>query len=193
MATGWNHNTHHHPVLLAAIPPTARRALDVGCGLGAFARELSHRVAEVVAIDRDPLVVERARAALADTAIEVRCEDFLATDLGELDVVTMIAALHHMPLEAALTHAARALRPGGVLGIIGLAPATSLADYMMAAVSFPTSLVLRRVRHIEEVGAPTCDPREPLAEIRDVARRVVPGAAITRRLLFRYTLVWTKP
>ena len=37
------------------------------------------------------------------------------------------------------------------------------------------------------------DPHETLAEIRDVAARVLPGAAITRRLMFRYTLVWTKP
>jgi hypothetical protein len=38
---GWNHNSHYHDLLLAAVPPGCRRALDVGCGLGTFARKLT--------------------------------------------------------------------------------------------------------------------------------------------------------
>src|SRR5688500_10535916 len=98
MATAWNHNTQHHDARLRASPPTARGGLDVGCGLGRFARELSHRVTEVVAIDRDPLVVERARRELASTSIDVRCADFLAQPFDGFDVISMIAVLHHMPL-----------------------------------------------------------------------------------------------
>jgi hypothetical protein len=30
----WNHNRHHHRVILAAVPPGSERALDVGCGTG---------------------------------------------------------------------------------------------------------------------------------------------------------------
>lgn len=193
MAPAWNHNTHHHDVLLRAVPPTARRGLDVGCGLGRFARELSHRVTEVVAIDRDPHVVERARSELANTSIEVRCADFLAEPFEDFDVITMIAALHHMPLAQALSHAARALAPGGVLAVIGIARQTSVADHAVAAVSLPLSYMLRRLRPHAEVGAPICDPIESLAEIRAIAGDVLPGVAIVRRLMFRYTLVWTKP
>src|SRR6185503_20105562 len=173
MATAWNHNTHHHDVLLRAVPPTARRGLEVGCGLGRFARELSHRVTEVVAIDRDPAVIARAKAELANTSIDVRCADFLAETFERFDVITMIAVLHHMPLARALEHAARALVPGGVLAIIGLSRQTSLADHAAAAVSLPLSHVLRRIRPHAEVGAPVHDPAETLDEIREIASRVL--------------------
>ena len=57
----WSHNEHYHGVLLEQIPPGATRALDVGCGTGAFARELAARVEHVDGIDRSADVA-RARA-----------------------------------------------------------------------------------------------------------------------------------
>ena len=36
---GWNHDVHHHRLVLAAVPPGAARALDAGCGEGRPARE----------------------------------------------------------------------------------------------------------------------------------------------------------
>lgn len=56
-APRWNHNLHYLPTLLAAVPPGARRALDVGCGEGTLTRELRRRVAEVTGIDRDAVVL----------------------------------------------------------------------------------------------------------------------------------------
>jgi 2-polyprenyl-3-methyl-5-hydroxy-6-metoxy-1,4-benzoquinol methylase len=57
----WNHNIHYHDLLLAAIPPHARRALDVGCGEGILARKLRDRVEHVIAIDIDRASIDRAR------------------------------------------------------------------------------------------------------------------------------------
>ena len=37
------------------------------------------------------------------------------------------------------------------------------------------------------------EPQETLAQIEQAARECLPTAEVTRRLLFRYTLVWTKP
>src|SRR5205814_279469 len=60
-ADGWNHNSHYHALLLAAVPRSCSRALDVGCGLGSFARRLARVADQVDAIDREPAVLERAR------------------------------------------------------------------------------------------------------------------------------------
>ena len=49
----WNHNTLYHPVILDAIPPGCRRALDVGCGEGTLTRELRRLIPEVTGIDSD--------------------------------------------------------------------------------------------------------------------------------------------
>ena len=43
------------------------------------------------------------------------------------------------------------------------------------------------------VTAPISDPEETYAEVRDVARRVLPGVQFRRHTLFRYSLLWTKP
>ena len=58
----WNHNIHYHPLVLAAVPDHAERALDVGCGEGMLARELRRRVPHVVAIDRDEQSIRPAES-----------------------------------------------------------------------------------------------------------------------------------
>ena len=58
----WNHNVHYQPVILSAVPPGCRTALDVGCGDGLLAGRLGARCAKVTAIDRNPPMIARARA-----------------------------------------------------------------------------------------------------------------------------------
>ena len=58
----WNHNVHYQPVILSAVPPGCRTALDVGCGDGLLAGRLAARCAKVTAIDRNPPMIARARA-----------------------------------------------------------------------------------------------------------------------------------
>ena len=60
----WNHNTHYHGFVLSAIPPNCRRALDVGCGLGALARKLPQHCEEVVAIDTDSECITHAATVI---------------------------------------------------------------------------------------------------------------------------------
>jgi len=53
----FNHNDHYHRLLLRQLPPGCRRALDVGCGTGRFARRLAQRGIQVDAIDRSPAAI----------------------------------------------------------------------------------------------------------------------------------------
>ncbi len=57
----WSHNSHYHAALLREVPPRCSRALDVGCGDGAFARKLASLADRVDAIDSDAAVIRRAR------------------------------------------------------------------------------------------------------------------------------------
>jgi 2-polyprenyl-3-methyl-5-hydroxy-6-metoxy-1,4-benzoquinol methylase len=58
----WNHNVHYQPLILDAVPPGCRAALDVGCGDGLLAARLAERCAKVTGIDRDPRMIALARA-----------------------------------------------------------------------------------------------------------------------------------
>src|SRR5438067_1687666 len=99
------------------MPHPCRRALDVGCGAGRFANRLAGLADHVDAIDRAP--IDRPTAS---TNVTFLAGDFLhfGIEAGAYDSVYAIASVHHMPFETALMKMSIALRPGGVLGVIGL-------------------------------------------------------------------------
>ncbi len=192
---GWNRNTHYHDRLLAALPADCRRALDVGCGLGTFARRLGGVVAHVDALDRDRGVIARAKR-LSDALPNVH---FVEADFitwrpeGPYDAVTMVAVLHHLPFRAALMKAAALLRPGGVLLVLGLDRSPSWRHYVTTGVVAALISAWYRALHGSlPVGAPIAEPQMTLADIREQAASLLPGAVIRRNALLRYSLMWTK-
>jgi len=194
--SSWNHNIHYHPLVLRALPSHCARALDVGCGRGLLARKVAERCKHVVAIDPDAETLEHARELGDDNGrIEFVQGDVMQYPFGQesFDFIAAVATLHHLPLEGALRRFAELLRPGGVLAVIGLCRASSPLDYAIAAAAVPTSMVLRIFRGNADVGAPLLDPKETLHDVRSACRKVLPGAELHRRLLFRYSLIWCKP
>ncbi|HVL67787.1 MAG TPA: class I SAM-dependent methyltransferase [Vicinamibacterales bacterium] len=195
-AADWNHNAHYHPLLLAAVPKPCHRALDAGCGHGAFARRLATVALSVDAIDRDPAVLSVARALSTGVAnISFAEADILSWAAGDgYDFVSMIAVLHHLPFEAALERAAALLRPGGVLAILGLdRPRSVLHAAVRSVLAVPVSGCYRITRGYAPVEAPTREPELTIGEIRRRAAAVLPGAVIRQHVLWRYSLVWRKP
>jgi 2-polyprenyl-6-hydroxyphenyl methylase/3-demethylubiquinone-9 3-methyltransferase len=101
------------------VPLAGARVLDVGCGGGLLAEGLAARGAQVVAIDLAPENVEAARqhAAGSGLAIDYRCvavEQLARESPGELDAVTCLELLEHVPDPASIVTACAALlRPGG--------------------------------------------------------------------------------
>jgi SAM-dependent methyltransferase len=194
----WNHNVHYQPVILGAVPAGCGAALEVGCGDGLLASKLAERCAEVTAIDRDARMtaLARARAQKAGpgrvTVIEA---DYLAHPIADasFDFACANTSLHHMDFAAALTAMARALRPGGRLAVIGLAASHSVGDYLADAPGIAVGLAYRAVYGKGNPGAPIKDPEMTWAEVRAAARRLLPGVRYRRHLLFRYSLLWSKP
>ncbi|MGO9955416.1 MAG: class I SAM-dependent methyltransferase [Solirubrobacteraceae bacterium] len=191
----WNHNTHYHSVILEAIPPGCRRALDVGCGEGTLTRELRRWVPEVVGIDSDHASIGAARADPGATDIRYVEGDVLTHpfQLASFDLVAAVASLHHMDAEIALGRLSALLRPGGVLAVIGLArssPADLLID---VAATVPNRLRRLRVGYWQQPSPTVWPPPESYASMRWIAAHVIPGARFQRRLYWRYTLVWIRP
>ena len=202
----WNHNDHFHGWILRRLPRRRRRALDVGCGLGTLVGRLRSSGVTVVGLDVDEPMVEATRTRFADdpgvTVRHGRFEDVPAD--GSFDVVTMVASLHHMDLEAALRHAAGVLAPGGRLLVVGLARIGAPRDLAVDLVSSFTNPVVGFVKSLrpsraavaeagEEPAVPLRDVDQTYGEVRATARRVLPGARFRQRLFFRYTLEWTSP
>jgi trans-aconitate methyltransferase len=194
-AEGWNHNSHYHDLLLAAVPPECRRALDVGCGRGTFARKLASRSSHVDALDQDAVIQQARALSPGNQRIHFVHSDFMTWTADEpYDFISMIAVLHHLPFGGALTKAAALLRPDGVLAVLGLHRASSFVHMgVRSLVGYPVSAFYHMTRSTSPVGAPVLDPAMTLFEIRREAAALLPGATIQRHVLWRYSLTWVKP
>jgi hypothetical protein len=94
------------------------------------------------------------------------------------------------------------LAPEGVLAILGLYRSATLTDYLPDLVAAPVNLAAKAVvRTRARLGgraagsgpAPSMDAPMTLQEIRTEASRILPGAAIRRRLFWRYSLIYHRP
>jgi ubiquinone/menaquinone biosynthesis C-methylase UbiE len=117
---------------IAAAAPTPARVLEVGCGPGQLAIELtrSHGL-EVTGLDLDPAMIDRARAnADASADGEEPTPTFVVGDVAALpfedasfDVVVSTFSMHHWSdQDAGLREIARVLQPGGQALIWDLRP-----------------------------------------------------------------------
>jgi ubiquinone/menaquinone biosynthesis C-methylase UbiE len=98
-----------------------------------------------------------------------------------------------MDFEQALTTMARLLRPGGRLAVIGLAANGSAADILAGGPGIAVNCYYRAVYREGGPGAPVMAADMTWAQVRTTARRLLPCVRYRRRLLWRYSLLWTKP
>jgi SAM-dependent methyltransferase len=202
----WSHNEHFHGWILRNLPARRQTAVDVGCGTGVLAGKLAAHFGRVIGIDADSGMAAAASARLAGEPrvriMRCRFDEFAAAaGEAEADLITMVAALHHLNLGEALAPVSRLLVPGGRLLVVGLARMDSPADAMVDLVSAVANPVVGLIKHPHPAEGPPAgqpvmpvrDPAASLAEIAAAASACLPGATIRRRLFFRYTLRWDKP
>jgi SAM-dependent methyltransferase len=108
---------------VAAVAPDGARVIEVGCGPGRLSILLARRHSlEVIGLDLDPAMVERARVNAARSARQDGREPaFLVGDVASLafpdrsfDLVVSTLSMHHWAdPTAGLSEIGRVLRPGG--------------------------------------------------------------------------------
>lgn len=205
-AEGWNHNNHYHGFLLRHAPSRCADSLEVGCGTGALARLLAARSQHVLALDLSP---EMVRIAQEQSAAYPHI-DYVQADVMDyallpehFDCIASVATLHHLPLRDVLARLKAALKPGGVLLVLDLYRNAGLADWLPGIIAVPYHLALS---HLKGRGNPPSaeaaaawqahgkdDHYLSISEVRRAAAELLPGARVTRHLLWRYSLIWTKP
>ncbi|MCK7625252.1 class I SAM-dependent methyltransferase [Streptomyces sp. RS10V-4] len=200
----FNHNDHYHALLLRELPADCRRALDVGCGTGAFARAVASRGIEVDAIDTDGEVIAAARRP-ADRPAPAAEPRFRQLDIarvslppGSYDYISCLASLHHVPFET-VRKLREALTDGGVLVVLGCYRETTPADFLVGLAAAPVNAAYRSAAFVRErltgagegpPPAPVADPVMPLAAIRKRAAAELPRCRVRRLLFWRYLLVY---
>ncbi len=100
-----------------AIGP-GRLVVDLAAGTGKLTRLLVPSGAEVVAIEPVTAMRQQLRMALPGVPVAAGTAEALPLGPGRVDAVTVAQAFHWFDAERALAEIARALRPGGGLGLI---------------------------------------------------------------------------
>lgn len=196
----WSHNDYFHGWILTRLPRERRRALDVGCGRGELAAALAPHFSHVEATDTDSEMCQaaaRRTAGLDNVTITV---GGMAAYTGTFDLITMVAVLHHLDLDDALSQVDRLLAPDGTFLVVGLASPRSLLDHLWDLASTVTNPIIGFIHRpwpsTEKVHTPPFPVAEPtigFAELERVIRPRMPGAIFRRHVGFRFTIEWTKP
>ncbi len=152
----------------AGLPPG--RAVDIAAGEGRNAIWLAEHGWQVTAVDFSPVAIERGRLLAHDRGVEV---DWVVADVrdyrpepGSFDAV-VVAYLHLLQddLNPILNRAARALRPGGRILVVGH-DVTNIdegtggpqdPDLLYTPQTIADQLAPLRVRHAERVRRPVPD------------------------------------
>jgi SAM-dependent methyltransferase len=196
-AKEWNHNTFYHRHLLRLVPRRCGVALDVGSGDGKFARRLASVSQSVTAMDIDQRQIDRARSVCAGVSnIDFRHEGLLTTTLHEesFDLIAALAVVHHFPFENGLVKMASLLRGGGRMIVLGIwTDNVGRKDQFVNHLAGRVNRVLQSAWGPDEMNAPEAMPELSLQDVRRQSAQTLPGAFVSRRLLWRYVLVWDKP
>lgn len=202
---GWTSNSHYHNSLLKHVPANCENALEIGCGTGAFARLLAERCKRVVALDlsSEMIRVARSRSTKFDN-LEFQLADAMQWNFPQshFDFVCSIATLHHLDQRELLVKIRNSLKPNGVLVVLDLVESDSLVERMCDVVGFGVSGGLRlihngRLQPAAEVRKAweqhgKHDSYLTVRQVRTLADEILPGANVSRCLLWRYLLVYKK-
>ncbi|WP_162940031.1 class I SAM-dependent methyltransferase [Gryllotalpicola protaetiae] len=199
----WNRDAAYHPWIQRIAAEHAGDVLDVGCGDGLLAQRLAEVSRSVIGIDKDPVAIAQAHKRLCmvpntDAAVsEFGTEWGLVP--GSYDVVTMVSALHELPLVPTLERVVDLLKPGGTLVVVGVTAPATVVDRAVEWASVPYSRALelfytwRGMYRPEFASAQPAKPAYSFADVADAAAELLPGAELHRGLLGRYRLRWAKP
>lgn len=194
-ANYWNHNSAYHPWVLEKTRG-CQRVLDVGCGNGELALMLALDGHSVTGIDPSDECIAEARVRAHGEKVRFDCTTFENFEAEEpFDAIVFVASIHHMDMEKAIAKAKGLLAPGGVIAIVGLASPSSALDHAIELLRVIPSWISSKMHHMrpsEDLGIPTSYVMPTMAQVREVASRLLPGAAIRHGLHWRYLLAWRK-
>lgn len=202
---GWTANNHYHSLLLKHVPASCGNALEIGCGTGAFARQLAERSRRVIGLDLSAEMIRVARSRSSRFQnLEFQVADAMTWNFPQshFDFVCSIATLHHLEQRELLLKIRDALKPRGVLVVLDLVQSDSMVERMFDVVGLGVSSGLRLIHNGRFQPSPEVrkaweqhgkhDSYSTVSQLRALAGEILPGARVKRHLLWRYTLVYEK-
>lgn len=125
--------------------PARVRALDVGCGTGAFDALLLGRLGALEGVDLSATMVDEARRRNPGVTYHVGDAKRLPAADGAFDLAFAICILHHVPpaeRDVVVSELRRAIRPGGLVVVMEHNPLNPLTRLAVARCEFDEDAAL---------------------------------------------------
>jgi SAM-dependent methyltransferase len=147
--------------------------VDLGCGTGLATRAWADRADEVVGVEPNPRMIDRARTVTEEPS--VRYVEAYGAETGlpdsRADLVTSFQSFHWMEPQPVLAEAARILRPGGVFAACDYdVPPFTEPEVDAAFADFMRTRFEQRERLSVPAGAATWPKERHLDQIRSSGR-----------------------
>jgi SAM-dependent methyltransferase len=120
----------HRDLFLELVPPPSGRTLDVGCGEGRLARDLTALGHDVVAVDSSPTMLAAAREAAPE--MDLHLADAAALPFADASFGLVVAFMSFQDVDdlaGALREASRVLSAGGRLCLAIVHPLSSAGTF----------------------------------------------------------------
>jgi ubiquinone/menaquinone biosynthesis C-methylase UbiE len=115
---------------------------------------------------------------------------------GSFDMVVATATLHHLDARAGLLRMRELVAPGGTLGVVGLAAASTFSDAVLslagAVANRPYQAITGR-RYWHQTSPTVWPPPESYSSMRKLVAELLPGARFRRHVFWRYSVLWSRP
>ena len=137
-------------------PLLGKRALDVGCGAGLLCEPLARLGASVTGVDaaEENIAAASAHAAGGGLAIDYRCGEIGALDIGQFDLVCSMEVIEHVADKPAFVGAlADRLAPGGLM-VLSTPNRTARSRLLMVEAAERIGMVPRGTHHWDDFVTP---------------------------------------
>lgn len=125
-----SYSRFHRDAFLGLVPAPGRLTVDLGCGEGRLARDLTALGHRVVAVDAAPTMIRHAREAHPDGEYHVASADELPLGEAAADLVVAFMSLQDMDdPDAAVREAWRVLGSGGCFCVALVHPINSAGKF----------------------------------------------------------------
>jgi SAM-dependent methyltransferase len=152
------YDDYNKPAFLELVPSPGELTLDVGCGEGRVARELTARGHRVVGIDGSPLLVAAAANGAPPTPAAVADISGLPVATGVADLVVCFMVLMDVEdLVRSVSELARVLAPGGTLCVGILHPINTSGLFVPEDPNrtFYMGEYMKPMRHVLDIPRPS--------------------------------------
>lgn len=134
------------------------RVLDIGCGGGILSEAMAKAGAMVVGLDVEPQAIEQAalHAAQEGVCVEYICSPIEQYENDAFDVITCMEMLEHVTCpNLVIEHAARLLKPGGILFLSTINRTLKAYMTVVLAAEYLLNLLPRQTHDFEKFIKPS--------------------------------------